>query len=55
MGLNWYAYGFRYYDASIGRFTGVDPISDQFPFVTTYNYAENLSSLTKQMTNNVYI
>jgi RHS repeat-associated protein len=41
LGLNWYAYGARYYDPSIGRFTGVDPIADQFPHVTTYNYAEN--------------
>jgi len=34
-------FGFRYYDPSIGRFTGVDPISDQFAWVSTYNYAEN--------------
>jgi len=36
-----YEYGFRWYDPAIGRFTGVDPISDQFPHVSTYNYAEN--------------
>ena len=29
------------YDPAIGRFTGVDPISDKFPHVSTYNYAEN--------------
>ena len=29
------------YDASIGRFTGVDPIADQFAWASTYNYAEN--------------
>jgi RHS repeat-associated protein len=40
-GLNWYAYGFRYYDPVICRFTGVDPIADQFPHVSVYNYAEN--------------
>jgi len=40
-GLNWYAYGARYYDPAIGRFTGVDPIADQFAWVTPYNYAEN--------------
>ncbi len=40
-GLNWYAYGARMYDPAVGRFTGVDPISDQFPHVSTYNYAEN--------------
>jgi RHS repeat-associated protein len=40
-GLGMYAYGARYYDPSIGRFIGVDPISDEFPFVSTFNYAEN--------------
>jgi hypothetical protein len=25
----------------LGRFTGVDPISDQYPHVSVYNYAEN--------------
>jgi RHS repeat-associated protein len=40
-GLNWYNYGFRWYDASICRFPSVDPIIDQFPYVTPFNYAEN--------------
>ena len=40
-GLNWYHYGARMYDPAVGRFTGVDPISDQFPWVSTFNYAEN--------------
>ena len=29
------------YDAGVGRFTGVDPIGEQFAFVNNYNYAEN--------------
>ena len=34
-------YGARMYDPAIARFTGIDPISDQFAWVSTYNYAEN--------------
>ena len=33
--------GFRYYDPAIGRFPSVDPIADQFAFVSPFNYAEN--------------
>ena len=40
-GTGLYAYGFRFYDPVTGRFTGVDPIADQFAFVSGYNYAEN--------------
>jgi uncharacterized protein RhaS with RHS repeats len=39
--MDLYEYGFRWYDAAIGRFTGVDPIADEFAWVNTYNYAEN--------------
>ncbi|MFT6338272.1 MAG: RHS repeat-associated protein [Halioglobus sp.] len=34
-------YGFRVYDPAIGRFTSVDPIAEQFAFVSGFNYAEN--------------
>ncbi|MCB9303655.1 MAG: RHS repeat-associated core domain-containing protein [Lewinellaceae bacterium] len=40
-GINLLDYGARWYDGALGRFTGVDPIADQFPWVSTYNYAEN--------------
>ena len=40
-GIEWFAYGARYYDAKIGRFVGVDPIAEKFAWVTTFNYAEN--------------
>ncbi len=35
------AYGFRMYDPTVGRFTGVDPIAGEFAWVSPYNYAEN--------------
>ena len=37
----YYFYGFRIYDPAIGRFPSADPIADQFPWVSVYNYAEN--------------
>jgi RHS repeat-associated protein len=36
LGLGWYAYGFRYYDASVGRFVGVDPKAADAPGWTPY-------------------
>ncbi|NNL91063.1 MAG: RHS repeat-associated core domain-containing protein [Saprospiraceae bacterium] len=36
-----YAYGARYYDPAVGRFTGVDPLADQFPGWSPYNYTMN--------------
>jgi RHS repeat-associated protein len=38
-GLDWYDYGFRNYDAQIGRFTQLDPLTFDYPFYTPYQYA----------------
>ncbi|HEX6426429.1 MAG TPA: RHS repeat-associated core domain-containing protein [Niastella sp.] len=37
--LNWYDYGFRNYDAQIGRFPQLDPLTDMYPILTPYQYA----------------
>jgi RHS repeat-associated protein len=38
LGLGWYAYGFRYYDASVGRFVGVDPLAGKMPDWSPFGY-----------------
>ena len=46
LGLQWYDYGFRFYDAAIGRFFSIDPLSEsniiQSPFVYAANNPVNL-------------
>jgi len=37
--LNWYDYGFRNYDPQIGRFVQLDPLTDDYPMMTPYQYA----------------
>jgi RHS repeat-associated protein len=39
--LDWYDFGFRFYDAALGRFPSLDPKADAFHWVSPYNYAEN--------------
>ncbi|MGN6647749.1 MAG: RHS repeat-associated core domain-containing protein, partial [Cytophaga sp.] len=39
--LDWYDYGFRNYDPQIGRFTQLDPLTDDYPELTNYQYASN--------------
>lgn len=40
-GLGLYDYGFRFYDPSIGRFTGVDPLAHRGPGISPYAYSFN--------------
>ena len=39
--LNWYDYGYRNYDPQTGRFPQLDPLTDDYPFYTPYQYAGN--------------
>lgn len=39
--LNWYDYGYRNYDPQIGRFPQLDPLTNDYPELTPYQYASN--------------
>ena len=41
LGLDWYDYGFRWSDQVLGRFVSVDPLAEDFYYLTTYQYASN--------------
>ncbi len=41
LGLDWYDYGFRNYDAALGRFMNTDPLADNYRSYTPYAYVAN--------------
>ena len=41
LGLNWHAFRWRNYDASLARFHNIDPLAEEFTYNSPYNFAEN--------------
>ena len=42
LGLSWYDYGARNYDATVGRFMNIDRLAEKFESLTPYQYAGNI-------------
>ena len=40
-GLNWYDYGARHYDATLGRWFAVDPLAEKYYSTSVYGYCLN--------------
>lgn len=41
LSLDWYDYGARFYDPSIGRFSSIDPLTEKYMEYNPYNYVFN--------------
>ena len=41
LGLNWDVFKYRSYDYTIGRFMCIDPISEEYRYITPYQFASN--------------
>ena len=41
LGLNWYSFRYRNGDPAIGRFFGIDPVSEDYTSISTYQFAHN--------------
>src|SRR5690554_3634762 len=49
LGLNWDSFKWRNYDYAIGRFMNIDPLSEKYPYNSTYAFQENKMGLGREL------
>src|SRR5690606_28876285 len=49
LGLNWDSFKWRNYDYAIGRFLNIDPLSEKYPYNSTYAFQENKMGLGREL------
>lgn len=49
LGLNWDSFKWRNYDPAIGRFMSIDPLSQKYPYNSTYAFQENKMGMGREL------
>jgi len=49
LGLNWDSFKYRNYDYAIGRFMNIDPLAEDYPYMSTYQFAGNKSTWSREI------
>jgi RHS repeat-associated protein len=54
-GLNWYDYGARQYDAALGRWFAVDPLSEKYHNISPYTFTGNYGFNVREVNGGLFI
>ncbi len=49
LGLNWDSFKYRNYDYAIGRFMSIDPLAEDYPYMSTYQFAGNKPTWSREI------
>ncbi len=49
LNLNWDSFKYRNYDYAIGRFMSIDPLAEDYPYMSTYQFAGNKPTWSREI------